>query len=238
MVRFTRSDWIQKMLRAAQLTSSAGIRILEAGCGTAMYALCLAILGFTVDAFDYNPGALEFARRLEVTARQIMPDLKIQLALGNLLDIQAEANSYDLVFNQAVLDYFCDDAERQRALAEMTRVTKPGGSVAVIVQHTGHPFRRAWERQGWHGYDNQPPTALQTPARLERELRAAGLENVRVDGLYPWKAFFFYPAWHRRWRATENAAYLLGEFLHRFAPMPRPLRAYLGLQFLAIGRKA
>lgn len=237
LVRFARSDWIQKMLRAAGLHPGAGIRVLEAGCGTAMYGLCLATLGFDVDAFDYNPGALQFARRLEVTARQIDPDLKIRFSLGDLLNIQAAPDSYDLVFNQAVLDYFQDETERTLVFAEMIRVTKPHGWVAVIVQHTGHPFRPAWERLGWQGYDNQPPTARQTPARLERELQTAGLENVRVDGLFPWKAFFFYPTWHRRARVTENGAYLLGEFLQRYIRLPQFLRKRLGLQFLALGQK-
>lgn len=225
------------MLRAARLTPGPTVRVLEAGCGTGMYALCLALLGCTVDAFDYNLGALGFAKQLEEKARRIKPQAAVRFLIGNLLGIPAESKSYDLVFNQAVLDYFCDQTQRQRALAEMVRVTKPGGWVAVMVQHTGHPFRGAWERLGWRGYTDQPATAMQTPARLERELRLAGLQNVQVDGLFPWKAFFFFPSWHRRWRVTENGAYLLGEFLQRYVPLPRFLRSRLGLQFLALGQK-
>ncbi|HEY6041738.1 MAG TPA: class I SAM-dependent methyltransferase, partial [Anaerolineae bacterium] len=212
-------------------------RILGAGCGTAAYALTLAVMGYTVEAFDYNEGALAFAHRLEDIARQIKPDLHIELFQDNLLDIHADSNTYDLVFNQAVLDYFCDPAERRKALAEMVRVAKPGGWVAVIVQHTGHPFRGWWERLGWQGYTNQPPTAKQTPDMLERELGEAGLMQVVSDGLYPWKAFFFYPAWHRRWKPTENIVYLLGQALQRGVPLPRKASAKLSLQFLVAGQK-
>lgn len=235
--RHAQSDWIRKMLVMTSLAQRHEARILEAGCGTAAYALALAVMGYTVEAFDYNEGALVFAHRLERLAQQAKPDLHIDLRRDNLLEIHAEAGTYDLVFNQAVLDYFCDVNERKRALAEMMRVTKPAGWVAVIVQHTGHPFRWWWEWLGWQGYANQPPTARQTPEMLERELREAGLTQVVSDGLYPWKAFFFYPAWYRRWKLTENIVYLMGQALQRGVPLPRKLSAALSLQFLVVGRK-
>ncbi len=225
------------MLHYAELKPSPTTRVLEAGCGTAMYALTLAVLGFAVDAFDYNEGALAFARRLEPKARQANPQLQIRLSRGNILKIDAESNTYDLVFNQAVLDYFQDEQERQQAFSEMVRVTCPGGWVATIVQHTGHPFRGWWSRLGWLGYTNQPQVIVQTPMRLTKELQRAGLNGVIVDGIYPWKAFFFYPPWYRRWKFTENLVYLVGQFLNQFVVMPRPFRSHLAIQFLAIGQK-
>jgi hypothetical protein len=63
------------------------------------------------------------------------------------------------------------------------------------------------------------------------------LANVQIDGIYPWKAFFFYPAWHQRWRVTEEAVYLLGRVLERSVPLPRAWRAKLALQFLVVGQK-
>ena len=236
-LRHAKSEWITRMLHHTHQSPSAGTRVLEAGCGTAMYALTLAAMGFSVDAFDYNAEALVFARKLEAKARQVNPGLQIQIQRGDLLHVDAPSNRYDLVFNQAVLDYFCDEAERRQALAEMVRVTRPGGWVAVIVQHTGHPFLGLWERMGWRGYTEQPPVALQTPARLARELRDAGLANVIVDGIYPWKAFFFYPEWYRRWKLAENAVYILGRALDRMIPLPRSLRSQLAIQFLAVGLK-
>jgi hypothetical protein len=72
---------------------------------------------------------------------------------------------------------------------------------------------------------------------LERELREAGLTQVVSDGLYPWKAFFFYPAWYRRWKLTENLVYLLGQALQRGVALPRKTSAALSLQFVVAGRK-
>jgi ubiquinone/menaquinone biosynthesis C-methylase UbiE len=150
--RHAQSEWITKMLKYTHVQPVPDTRVLEAGCGTAQYALMLALMGCAVDAFDYSEEALRFARKLEAKARQINPNLIFNLTLGNLLEIQSADNVYNLVFNQGVIDYFTSAEERSQALREMMRVAKPGGWVAVIAQHTGHPFRRWWERWGWEGY--------------------------------------------------------------------------------------
>lgn len=237
VARFAQSEWIQKMLKAARLTPAPGVKILEAGCGTAYYSLALASLGFEVEAFDYNPGALRFASELETKTRQTYPDLKIKIGTGNLLNIESESNQYDLVFNQAVMEYFCDAEERKQALSEMIRATKPGGWIALITQHTAHPFRRYWERRGWRGYDNQPPVLRQTPRDSAQELQSYGLTDIFIDGVYPWKAFFFYPQNFMKYKWSKNAVYYLGRVLERVGYLPRPLRAKLALQYLVMGRK-
>ena len=67
MRRFARTEWIQRILKHARISAGAGMRLLEAGCGTGMYAVALAALGFTVDAFDYNAEAVELA--ISIAAR-------------------------------------------------------------------------------------------------------------------------------------------------------------------------
>lgn len=66
ITRFAHSAWIQRLLNLIKLPISKPVHVLEAGCGTAMYSLSLATLGFNIniDAFDYNPGALVFAYKL------------------------------------------------------------------------------------------------------------------------------------------------------------------------------
>ncbi len=232
------SEWIQKILERVPLKPSSNVTVLEAGCGTALYALSLAILGYNVQGFDYNEEALAFARKLEAKVRQAKPDLQITLTQGNLLDICAGSDKYDLVFNQAVLEYFLDESDRSQAMSEMVRVTKPGGYVAIIVQHTGHPFRGWWQRLGWPGYTDQPPVTVYTPQILLKEMQRAGLINVQVDGIYPWKAFFFWPPWVQRARWLHDLVYYLDQILRRLVPLPRFLRRILALQIIAVGQKA
>lgn len=52
-------------------------------------------------------------------------------------------------------------------------------------------------------YANEPPEA-------KRRVFALGLQRIAVDGINPWKAFFFYPAWYKHWRITTQMVYLLG----------------------------
>jgi SAM-dependent methyltransferase len=235
LLRLSRSEWITRMLGLTRICPNPGLRILEAGCGTGQHAIALSLLGFQVDAFDYNLEALEIARQL---ARKVMACgyEAPRFYQDDLTAPRSACDSYDLVFNQAVLEYFDIEVERRNALAQMARLTRPGGWVAIIVQHTRHPFRRLWEKLGWPGYINQPPVTLYTPHRLAQELCQAGLMNVRTDGIYPWKVLFW-PPWHRRWKFLHDPVYLLGQALNRGVPLPCTLRSHLSIQILAGGRK-
>jgi len=235
--RFAQSEWVQRILVMTGLKPGPHLRVLDAGCGTAMYSLSLAVLGCQVEAFDYNPQAVEIAHQLEASTRQAWPDLKINISLGNILDIAFPDQSFDLVFNQGVLEYFCDPAERHLAYQELMRVTRSGGQVGLILQHTGHPFGKTWRRLGWEGYTRQPTVRTITPAVLKDELSEAGLKQVRLDGIQPWHAFFFYPPWYQRWKWSHQLVYLTGRFLDRYVPLPLKLRASLGRQILGVGQK-
>lgn len=235
--RWSQSEWITRLMQAAQLKPNKKIRILEAGCGTGVYALAFSMLGFSVDAFDYNEEAIAIALELQKKLNKQGCHLAVNFYKGNILAIQTQSETYDLVFNQAVLEYFCDDQERQLALEEMVRVTKPGGKTAIIVQHTGHPFRHYWEKIGWPGYIDQPPVMQYTTQKLKKELWDAGLNNVRTDGIYPWKALFFWPKWYQKWKWANEFVYLLGQGLSRFCPLPKAIRAHFATQILAVGTK-
>jgi SAM-dependent methyltransferase len=236
LLRLVRSPWVTRLLDATDLRSGSRPRILDAGCGTGQFAIALALAGCQVHAFDYNEEALAIARHLSRQVAAAGFPHSLELYRDDLLAPRSPAGAYDLVFNQAVLEYFCLRDERRQALETMTRLARLGGWVAVIVQHTGHPFRPAWARMGWSGYAHQPPVTCLTPRRLARGLRASGLEQVRTDGINPWKAFFC-PPWYRRWQWAERLVYLLGRFLDQAVPLPRPLRSRLALQILGVGRK-
>ncbi len=234
--RLARSEWITRMLRGAGLEPGPHLSVLEAGCGTGQFAIALALAGCNVRAFDYNEEALEIARYLANKVTAAGHKIALELYRDDLLVPQAPSASYDLVFNQAVLEYFCVEAERKRAIKAMVRLARPGGWVGAIVQHTGHSFGRLWKSLGWQGYLNQPALSIYTPGEFAHELRQCGLFQVRVDGIYPWKAFFW-PPWYRRWKWTHDAVYLLGQALHRGVPLPRTIRCRLAMQILGIGRK-
>jgi len=234
--RHTRSEWIGKMLWYTGLKPSPGVRVLEAGCGTAMFGLSLAVLGFAVDAFDYNEEALVFARKLEAKAVHANPELQFRLLLGNILSIDAESGMYALVFNQAVLEYFVDDWERERALQEMVRVAQSGGWVAVISQNLSHPLRGFWRRTGYPGYTDGPPMHTCSGRTLKQAFEHAGLTNVITDGIYPWHFLFLWPKWYKGWRLAEKLVYFSRRSLD-YIPLPRAVRQVIAPQIIAVGQK-
>jgi SAM-dependent methyltransferase len=101
-----------------------GDRVLDAGSGPGRFTLELLRLGAHVTALDISPGQLELLR-----AR--VPD--VEAVVGDITDLSRFAgDSFDVtVCFGGPLSYVVDQAER--AVAELARVTKPGGHVLVSV---------------------------------------------------------------------------------------------------------
>src|SRR5260370_23991232 len=144
LTQLAHSEWITRMLRLAGLKPGPHLEILEAGCGTGQHAIALALSGCRVKAFDYNEEALQIARYLADKVIAAGHEISLELYRDDLLAPQVTSASYDLVFNQAVLEYFRVESERRRAMSTMIRFARPGGWVGVIVQHTAHSFGSMW----------------------------------------------------------------------------------------------
>ena len=107
-----------------------GDRVLDAGAGPGRFTLELLRLGAQVTALDISPGQLEILQ-----AR--VPD--VEAVLGDITDLsQFDGGAFDVtVCYGGPLSYVVDRAEK--AVAELARVTKPGGHVIVSVMGFGGP---------------------------------------------------------------------------------------------------
>ena len=105
-----------------------GSRVLDAGAGPGRFTLELLRLGAHVTALDISPGQLELLR-----AR--VPD--VEAVVGDITDLSRFPDgSFDTtVCYGGPLSYVTDRADR--AVAELARVTKPGGHVLVSVMGLG-----------------------------------------------------------------------------------------------------
>ncbi|MFL5914252.1 MAG: class I SAM-dependent methyltransferase [Gaiellaceae bacterium] len=101
-----------------------GDRVLDAGSGPGRFTLELLRLGAHVTALDISSGQLELLR-----AR--VPD--VEAVVGDITDLSRfDDDAFDAtVCYGGPLSYVADRADR--ALAELARVTKPGGHVLVSV---------------------------------------------------------------------------------------------------------
>lgn len=116
------AEWAPRVADAARI--GAGHKVLDVACGTGVLARTLAQrvgpLG-SVTGFDINPGMLAVAQRKapDITWRQ-----------GRAEALPFDNDSFDAVVSQFGLMFFVD---RRAALAEMYRVLRPGGRLAVAV---------------------------------------------------------------------------------------------------------
>ena len=105
----------------------AGMDLLDVGCGPASITADLAerVTPGRVVALDAASGALEAAR---ATLRDRGLSEQVEVTSGDVMALPFEDASFDVVHAHQVLQHLADPVG---ALAEMRRVTRPGGIVAV-----------------------------------------------------------------------------------------------------------
>jgi 2-polyprenyl-3-methyl-5-hydroxy-6-metoxy-1,4-benzoquinol methylase len=210
------------------------LKILEAGCGLGLYSFALAALGFHVTAFDYSPTAIEIATALR--DRLGFSPEQVNFSVGNLLSIDQPDNTYDVVFNQAVLEYFTDDHDFDTVLQEMSRILRPGGYLAVIVQNTTQLTLPLKRRLGHLGFTNQPPVRLISASDLIDHLHKLGLTELAESGIDAWKGLLHGIPALTQTPLLHRLTYLTYRFTSKI-PLPAMLRSKLALQFVVSGKK-
>ncbi|MEW6236493.1 MAG: metalloregulator ArsR/SmtB family transcription factor [Candidatus Omnitrophota bacterium] len=143
----------------------------DIGTGTGHLLLPLARLVKKVVGVDHSPEMLSVAREKAKAAGLN----NIELREGEIDELPLKNEEVDAAFAGLVLHHAPDPAA---AIAEMARIVKPGGIVAVIdLQSHNEEWMREELADAWLGFDE--PT-------LERWFKKAGLKPVRwLEGLPP-----------------------------------------------------
>jgi len=116
------AEWPKRVLQAANVQT--GDSVLDVACGTGVLAREAADLvgtSGTVVGVDINEGML-------AVARQKTPNITWKVGPAEALPFSS--NTFDRVVSQFGLMFFEDQA---KAIAEMGRVARPGGTVTVAV---------------------------------------------------------------------------------------------------------
>jgi ubiquinone/menaquinone biosynthesis C-methylase UbiE len=109
---------------------SPGDRVLDVGAGPGRFTIELASLGASIVVADISPGQLALHR--EKLAEAGLEDAVEQRVVADVVDLPFEAASFDAtVCYGGPISYVVDRAPD--AVAELARVTRPGGLVLVSV---------------------------------------------------------------------------------------------------------
>jgi SAM-dependent methyltransferase len=175
-------------------------RALDAGCGTGFQTAILLGLGYETIGVDVSAGLLGVARHRLAGAGFLQGDLQALPCRDAAFEVAVSCGS--------TFSFLADPA---RALQEVARTLRPGGSLFLEVEHrwsldllwrlassvTGDPLgyevapagaRRAFCRplaSGiWIDYPGYPPLRLFTRPEIARLITAAGLVPIRWWGIH------------------------------------------------------
>lgn len=168
--------YAETALARVALTSDS--RVLDVAAGTGALALLAARTGAQVLATDFSPGMI--AR----IAASNLPNVEARVMDGQALAL--EDAGFDAVFSIFGVIMFPD---WRKGLAEMARVTRPGGHgvIATWREHGAATFlllgqirRKLFpDREGM--MMPEAVKALSEPADFARELVAAGYRDPRIE---------------------------------------------------------
>jgi SAM-dependent methyltransferase len=115
-----RHELRERLLLDLFLSASPGPSVLNAGAGQGSFSLRLARLGFEVTSIDDSPAAVDV----------LLARLPGPVELADVTAMPFTEETFDAAVLGEVLEHVPDDAG---ALAEVARVLRPGGVLAVSV---------------------------------------------------------------------------------------------------------
>ena len=178
-----------------------GMKILDVGCGTGYFTrlLCEGGENVTASGLDLEEPFIEYAKQKALEA-----GLNIRFTVGNALELPYEDNTFDLVTSHTFLTNIPDPP---RAMAEMIRVCRDGGTVASVTAMSfmpsglnagqypaecgWYPDYRKMAEKFWNAYFRIDPlqnrTAGIAPKDAPRLFADCGLKHICA---YPVGKFF------------------------------------------------
>jgi ubiquinone/menaquinone biosynthesis C-methylase UbiE len=153
------------------LAPAFGAKVVEVGCGPGSFAAMMAARGLLVHGIDRSPAMIERARE-----HVGHPKARPRFSVGDAEALPLQPGWADLTVASSLLNVVADP---KRVMLEMARITRPGGTLAVLLPGPGLLPRAAaafGERQALEPAD---------AALLELWARSArGVSNERARGWF------------------------------------------------------
>jgi SAM-dependent methyltransferase len=176
-------------------------RVLEVGCGDAMTGYLLSVHGHDVVVSDMDDWRDPRAHSLNFCKRILEDGLPYPSA------------SFDLIFTYNAFEHFADPA---KCFAELTRLTKPGGTAYLSF---GPLYASPWGMHAWSSLKMPFCQYLFSEQFILQQLRKTGVNDLgkQLDALQPlnkWRYHQFVQMWsNSQWKVLELATWAPDEFL-------------------------
>lgn len=159
----------------SRLRLTSGVRVLDIGSGNGRHAFEALRLGAQVTAVDVDAAALTEVERMAaamVAAGEVRPGGCLDTVVADARRLPFDDAEFDVVIAAEVLEHIDDDAA---AMAELQRVLRPGGALAVTVPRWW-PERVCWALS--REYHEVPGGHVRVYRRRElvERLRRCGLQ--------------------------------------------------------------
>ena len=160
-----------------------GMRVLEVGAGTGRYTLALAQEGWQVDALELVP------HNIDILNAHMTPGMAVAVRQGNALDLHCYENDcFDITLVLGPMYHLFTDADKQKAIAEALRVTKPGGVLMVAYCNNDATLYDAGFRQGYNimewleqGIVDEHFTCTSVPELVFELVRKPDIDRLMVE---------------------------------------------------------
>jgi SAM-dependent methyltransferase len=115
--------WLWDDLRPFADFVHEGDRVLDVGCGNGRLYQLFADREIVYTGLDQSEALIAIAQKKFPSAHFVV---------GEMNSLPWDDNTFDVVFCIAAFHHLPDDASRLRALGDMKRVVKPGGTIAML----------------------------------------------------------------------------------------------------------
>lgn len=162
-----------------RLGLAPGDRLLDLGCGAGRHAFEALRRGARVTAFDYDEAELKDVMGTATAMADVgdvHPAARRSCTRGDATRLPFTDGSFDRIIGAEVLEHIDDDGG---AVRELTRVLRPGGTIAVTVP-AWFAERICWALSDEYHAPHVPGghVRIYTQAELRSKLVAAGLRPV------------------------------------------------------------
>ena len=160
-----------------RLGIAPGMRVLDLGCGGGRHAFEVYRRGAHVVALDHNVEDLAGVQQMfdaMAAEGQVPAGATATTVEGDALNLPFADSEFDIVIASEILEHIPDDAT---AMAELTRVVRPGGTVAVSVPRW-LPEKVCWALSDAYHEVEGGHVRIYERSQLVGRLESAGLQLV------------------------------------------------------------